>query len=47
MADPSLGEWELAARGSVTLGNAWINDLRCILASATFDRIHHAEVAVA
>ena len=48
---PLSGEWELAARGSVVLGNGrrnvWINDLRCILASATFDRIHHSEVAVA
>ena len=49
MADPSSGEWELAARSGVVLGNGrrnvWINDLRCILASATFSRIHHAEVA--
>ena len=27
--------------------NVWINNLRCILASATFGRIRHAEVAVA
>ena len=27
--------------------DVWINDLRCILVSATFSRIHHAEVAVA
>ena len=51
MADPPLGEWELAARGSVVWGNGrrniWINDLKCILASAKFGRIHHAEVAVA
>ena len=51
MADPSLGEWELAARGSVVLGQwkkeYWINTLRCILASLTFGGIHHEEIAVA
>jgi hypothetical protein len=27
--------------------NVWIHDTRCILASPTFRRVHHAEVAVA
>ena len=43
------GNWQLGAVCYWGNGrrNVWINNLRCILASATFGRIHHAEVAVA
>ena len=51
VADPSSwsGNWQLGVvwYWGNERRNVWINNLRCILASATFGRINHAKVAVA